>query len=118
MHETYEKLTTCQACHVGGVPSLFAKEVKPTSPKQMARRCYTNYEKLFDVTCGPCDGIAGRYWGDDDDKYFTPDPCVVVGTPDKVPQAERVPAAFPPSFPSTWSPAPTGGAVRPTPRRT
>eukprot|EP00966_Prymnesium_polylepis_P269776 6231941-Prymnesium_polylepis.2 len=62
----------------------------------MARRCYTNYKQLFNITCGPCDGIAGAYWGDDDDKYFAPDPCTVVGAPDSVPESARVAAAFPP----------------------
>ena len=28
----------------------------------MARRCYTDYAKLFNITCGPCDGVAGLYW--------------------------------------------------------
>jgi len=98
VHETYEKLTTCQGCHIGGIPNLGVKEVKPTTPKQMARRCYTDYAKLFNITCGPCDGVAGLYWGDDDDKYFAPDPCVMVGTPESIPMEERVLAAFPPQF--------------------
>jgi len=98
VHEAYESSVTCQKCHVGGSPSLFAPEVEPTTPMQLARRCYTNYKDLFNVSCGPCDGVAGRYWGDNDDKDFTPDPCAVVATPDQVPVSERVGAAFPALF--------------------
>jgi len=94
----YTKSITCQKCHVGGIDSLHVNEVKPTTAKQLARRCYTNYKDLFNITCGPCDGIAGAYWGDDDDKYFTADPCQIVGQPEDVPEAERVPAVFPPQF--------------------
>jgi len=53
---------------------------------------------VFNYTCGPCDGVAGKYWGDDDDKYFNPDPCVVVGGPADIAEADRVPAVFPPQF--------------------
>ena len=98
VHEAYEKSTSCQQCHVGGIPTLFVPEVKPTTPRQLARRCYTNYKDLFNVTCGPCDGVAGKYWGDNDDKDFTADPCVVIGTPSQIPLNERVLAAFPPQF--------------------
>jgi hypothetical protein len=73
-------------------------EVYPATAKQLARRCYTNYKELFNITCGPCDGVAGRYWGDDDDKYFDPDPCEVVASPSEVAEADRVPAVFPPQF--------------------
>jgi len=98
VHKAYENQTTCQGCHVGGIPNLGVAEVKPTTPKQIARRCYTNYKRLFNISCGPCDGIAGAYWGDDDDKYFAPDPCTVIGTPEQIPPSKRVPAAFPPQF--------------------
>jgi len=93
-----EQANSCQQCHVGGIPSLFVPEVKPTTPRQMARRCYTSYKALFNITCGPCDGIVGKYWGDDDDKDFAPDPCEVVGHPEQIPESERVLAAFPAQF--------------------
>ena len=98
VHKAYESSVTCQQCHVGGIPDLHVPEVKPTTPMQLARRCYTNYKELFNVTCGPCDGVAGKYWGDDDDKDFAPDPCVVIGTPEQVPVEKRVLANFPPTF--------------------
>lgn len=98
VHSTYMAAITCQKCHVGGIDNLGVPEVKPKTQKELSRRCYTNYKDLFGITCKPCDGIAGVYWGDDDDKYFTPDPCSVVGTPDDIPESERVPAVFPPQF--------------------
>lgn len=98
VHNLYEKTTTCQACHVGGIPDLGVGEVKPVTKMQIARRCYTNYKDLYGIECGPCDGIAGKYWGDDDDKYFTPDPCKIVGYPDDISEADRVHSAFPPQF--------------------
>jgi hypothetical protein len=96
--QAYTKSITCQKCHVGGINDLGVGEVKPTTARQLARRCYTNYKELFNITCGPCDGVAGAYWGDDDDKYTKPDPCIAVGTPDTIPESERVPAVFPPQF--------------------
>jgi hypothetical protein len=61
VHNLYEKTTTCQACHVGGIPDLGVGEVKPVTKMQIARRCYTNYKDLYGIECGPCDGIAGKY---------------------------------------------------------
>jgi len=98
VHGLYDAQTTCQACHVGGIPDLGVPEKKPTTKLQLARRCYTNYKDLYGITCGPCDGIAGQYWGDNDDTDFLPDPCVIVGTPDDIPAKDRVFAAFPPQF--------------------
>jgi len=94
----YNDALSCQNCHVGGIANLGVPEERPTTDKQLARRCYTNYKELFGITCGPCDGIAGPYWGDDDNKYFTPDPCKIIGTPEQVPEADRVPAIFPDQF--------------------
>jgi len=96
--QAYESSITCQKCHVGGIDSLGIPEVKPVTKKELARRCYTNYKQLFNISCGPCDGVAGPYWGDDDDKYSTPDPCVALGTPDTIPEADRVQPVFPPQF--------------------
>jgi hypothetical protein len=94
----YDEKVTCQNCHIGGIPNLGAPEIKPTTAKQLARRCYTNYKELFGIECGPCDGIAGPYSGDDDDKYFTPTECQVVGKPEEVPEAERVKPNLPQQF--------------------
>jgi len=94
----YDEKVTCQNCHVGGIPDLGATEVKPTTAKQLARRCYTNYKDLFGIECGPCDGIAGKYWGDNDDKDFTPTACEVVAKPEDVPEAEQVKAKLPEQF--------------------
>jgi hypothetical protein len=98
VHAAYTASITCQKCHVGGIDSLGVPEVKPTTAKQMARRCYTNYKALFNISCGPCDGVAGKYWGDDDDKYFTADPCNIIGHPSDVPESERVQPVFPTQF--------------------
>jgi len=94
----YDEKVTCQKCHVNGLENMGAPEVKPTTDKQRARRCYSNYKELFNISCGPCDGVAGKYWGDDDDKYYTPDNCVVVGTAEDIPESQRVKAVFPPQF--------------------
>jgi hypothetical protein len=94
----YDDSVTCQQCHVGGIPSLHAPEIKPTTAKQMARRCYTNYKELFGIECGPCDGVGGPYWGDDDDKDFTATECVVVGKPEEIAEADRVKPKLPEQF--------------------
>jgi len=93
----YASKVTCQRCHVGGIDNLGVPEVKPTTPQAIARRCYTNYKDLFDLTCGPCDGISGIYRGDDD-KFFTAPPCKVVAEPHDVPENERVPPKVPHQF--------------------
>lgn len=93
----YDSKVTCQNCHVGGIANLGLPEVAPANQHSKARRCYTNYKDLFNITCGPCDGIAGAYSGDDD-KYFTETPCVVVAQPDEVPESERVQVRLPPQF--------------------
>jgi len=93
----YDEKVTCQRCHVGGIGDLGLPEAKPETAKAKARRCYTNYKKLYNITCGPCDGIAGPYRGDDD-KYFTPTECIVVAQPHEIPESERVKARLPPQF--------------------
>jgi hypothetical protein len=98
VHKSYKDSITCQKCHVGGIDSLGVPEVKPVTQKELSRRCYTDYKELFGISCKPCDGVAGAYWGDDDDKYFTADPCEVVGTPLQIPVHERVQATFPNQF--------------------
>ena len=47
-----------------------------------------------EAACGPCDGIAGAYWGDLPDHGIYPD-CEVVAKPEDVPVAERAPTAWP-----------------------
>lgn len=93
----YESKITCQNCHVGGIDNLGLHEVKPETDLAKARRCYTNYKELYNITCGPCDGIAGKYWGDSD-KDFAPTDCLVVAQPHEVPEAERVKVAVPHQF--------------------
>jgi len=93
----YDDKVTCQNCHVGGIDNLGVPEAKPTTDKAKKRRCYTNYKQLFNITCGPCDGIAGPYTGDSDD-YFTPTECIVVGKPEDIPESERVQVALPHQF--------------------
>jgi len=93
----YDEKVTCQNCHIGGISSLGVPEVKPTTAKQLARRCYTNYKDLFGIDCGPCDGIAGPYSGDDD-KYFTETPCQVVSKPEDVAVIDRVNPKLPEQF--------------------
>jgi hypothetical protein len=93
----YDEKITCQKCHVGGIANLGVPEVAPKDQHSKARRCYTDYKELFNITCGPCDGIAGKYSGDDD-KYFIETPCVVVAQPDEVPESERVKPALPEQF--------------------
>ena len=76
---------------------LHKPEVKPTTEKALQRRCYTNYKDLFNITCGPCDGISGIYSGDDD-KYFTAPACSTVSLPEDVPVSERIPPTLPHQF--------------------
>eukprot|EP00928_Gymnodinium_smaydae_P026064 TRINITY_DN2056_c0_g2_i1.p1 TRINITY_DN2056_c0_g2~~TRINITY_DN2056_c0_g2_i1.p1 ORF type:complete len:563 (-),score=82.70 TRINITY_DN2056_c0_g2_i1:202-1890(-) len=93
----YDEKVTCQKCHNGGIANLGLPEEKPETAKAKARRCYTNYKELYNITCGPCDGIAGPYSGDDD-KYFTPVDCIVVGKPEEIPESERVKPKLPAQF--------------------
>jgi len=93
----YTEKVTCQKCHVGGIPNQGLPEVAPDTPKALARRCYTNYKDLFNITCGPCDGISGIYTGDAD-KYFTAPPCTIIAQPEDVPVADRVPPKIPFQF--------------------
>jgi len=93
----YDEKVTCQNCHIGGIDSLGVSEVAPKSQKEKSRRCYTNYKAIFGIDCEPCDGIAGKYSGDDL-KYFTPTECQVVNKPEEVPEAERVKPTLPEQF--------------------
>jgi hypothetical protein len=95
--QEYASKVTCQRCHVGGIDNLHVPEIKPDTPAALARRCYTNYKDLFNVTCGPCDGISGIYTGDED-QYFTAPACQVVSLPENVPESERVKPTLPHAF--------------------
>merc|ERR1719282_1181027 len=85
----YDDKVTCQRCHVGGIANLGLPEEAPRTEKAKQRRCYTNYQELFNITCGPCHGVGGPYWGDSDDD-FRPVECQVVGTPEQIPEGKRV----------------------------
>jgi hypothetical protein len=93
----YDEKVTCQKCHVGGIDNLGVPEEAPTTPLAKQRRCYTNYKELFNITCGPCDGIGGPYWGDSD-KDFSPTECQTVGNPEEIPESERVKPKLPAQF--------------------
>jgi hypothetical protein len=95
--EVYADKVTCQKCHVGGIDNLHVPEVKPATEKALQRRCYTNYKDLFNLTCGPCDGISGIYSGDDD-KYFNAPNCTIVAHPEDVPEAQRIKPNLPHAF--------------------
>ncbi len=96
----YDSKVTCQECHIGGLGVPFPDDLGPPEEgsKDKSRRCFANYEEDYGIKCGPCDGIAGIYWGDDTDKYYTPPNCVEVGKPEDIPEEERVPAALPNMF--------------------
>lgn len=97
----YDSKVTCQACHKGGLDNPFPEDLgKPEMGSlDLKRRCYTNYKDLYGYQCGPCDGVAGKYWGDDTDKYFEPQPCVEVGGPDEI--DDPVPFAIPEMYTTT-----------------
>jgi hypothetical protein len=97
----YDSKVTCQNCHKGGLGNPFPIDLGKPEPGSLdlKRRCYTNYKDLYNLTCGPCDGIAGPYWGDDTDKYFDPPTCVEVGLPGEL--DDVVPFAMPEMFATT-----------------
>jgi len=95
----YNPSSTCLACHGGGMPWQNPDVEPPPLPRQVngkdrQRRCDEYYT---DPPCGPCDGIAGAYYGDLPDHGIYPD-CEVVKTPEDVPVAERTSNAFPEVF--------------------
>jgi len=88
------------ACHAGGIPWQSNVTQPPPIPRQAngkdrQRRCDEWYEG--EAACGPCDGIAGAYWGDlpDDGIYCD---CEVVAKPEDVPESDRAPTAWPHAF--------------------
>jgi len=99
----YDSKVTCQNCHKGGLGNPFPEDLGKPEPGSMdlKRRCYTNFKELYGITCGPCDGIAGPYHGDDSEKYFDPPTCVEVGGPDDIAPEDRVDFAIPEMFSTT-----------------
>jgi len=96
----YDSKVSCEACHSGGLDNPFPNDLGPPVEGSLdrSRRCYTQYKEMYNITCGPCDGIAGPYWGDDTTKYYDPPTCVEVGGPDDIPESERVPMKIPEMF--------------------
>jgi hypothetical protein len=94
----YNPSSTCLACHGGGVEWQNPENEPPPFPRQVngkdrARRCDEYFGE--DVgECNACEGMAGFYWGDMPD-FTDPIACEVVGTPDDIPLAERMPTSFP-----------------------
>jgi len=96
----YNPSSTCLACHGGGIPWQSNVTQPPPIPRQVngkdrQRRCDEWYEG--EAACGPCDGIAGAYWGDLPDDGIYPD-CEVVAKPEDVPESQRAPTAWPHAF--------------------
>jgi len=95
----YNPSSTCLACHGGGIPWQNPDNEPPPLPRQVngkdrQRRCD---EYFTEPPCGPCDGIAGAYWGDLPDEGIYPD-CEVVSKPEAVPVEERAPTKWPRQF--------------------
>lgn len=97
----YSPSSTCLACHGGGLPWQNPDNEPPPLPRQVngkdrQRRCDEYFSK--DVgECGPCDGIAGAYWGDLPDYGIYPD-CEVVAKPEDVPESNRSTREWPKAF--------------------
>jgi len=101
-HAQYHPSSTCLACHGGGVPWQDPDVQPPPLPRQVngkdrQRRCEEWYGKPEGGACGPCDGIAGAYWGDQPDEGIYPD-CKIVGGPTDIPEDKRASHGFPKTF--------------------
>jgi len=95
----YNPSSTCLACHGGGIPWQNPDNEPAPLPRQAngkdrQRRCD---EYFTDPPCGPCDGMAGAYYGDLPDEGIYPD-CEVVSEPENVPAADRAPTQWPRTF--------------------
>lgn len=98
----YNPSSTCLACHGGGVPWQDPDVQPPPLPRQVngmdrQRRCEEWYGADEGGACGPCDGIAGAYWGDMPDEGIYP-ACKVVAGPEDVPVEQRANNRWPKSF--------------------
>lgn len=98
----YHPSSTCLACHGGGMPWQTPDTQPPPLPRQVngkdrARRCEEWYGEEEGGACGPCDGIAGAYWGDLPDEGIYPD-CEIVADASDVPVDQRAPNSFPKAF--------------------
>jgi len=97
----YDSKVTCQDCHIAGIGEP-PPEPHPPFPQaktawERSRRCDTNWEALFAINCGPCDGLDGIATGADD-KYYNRTECEVVALPSYVHEADRVKIQFPEMF--------------------
>jgi len=95
----YNPSSTCLACHGGGLPWQNPNVEPAPLPRQVngkdrQRRCD---EYFSDPPCGPCDGMAGAYYGDLPDEGIYPD-CEIVKSPEDVPASERAPTQWPAAF--------------------
>jgi hypothetical protein len=95
----YNPSSTCLACHGGGIPWQNPDNEPPPYPRQAngndrVRRCD---EYFTDPPCGPCDGIAGAYYGDLPDEGIYPK-CEVVKKPEEVAKSDRAPTQWPAAF--------------------
>jgi hypothetical protein len=91
VHSEYEQQVSCQQCHTGTIvdakwqnASLPGPEDIPVPKKDLEleklRRCnFRNHP-----SCGPCDGLGGRRWGDGPEE-FTPMKCEVIHGPEVAP---------------------------------
>lgn len=91
-HSHYNPSSTCLSCHGGGVPWQDPDVEPPPLPRQVngkdrVRRCDEWYGADEGV-CGPCDGIAGAYYGDMPDLGIYPE-CKVVANASDVPPEKR-----------------------------
>lgn len=94
--DAYAYSTNCQYCHLGGIERLGPWDLPPNE-NELGRICDEGFEEGFGRPCGPCDGIGGIYWGDSIDQYAAP-ACSVVGTPEQIPEEERVVGVIPNQF--------------------
>ena len=103
----YNPSSTCQSCHVGGLPWQTDKQGRaaiqpPPLPRQVngndrKRRCDEWYGPSEGGSCGACDGLGGSYFGDLADESIYPS-CQIVSNASGVPVTERAPSAYPAKF--------------------
>jgi hypothetical protein len=97
---SYNPSSTCLSCHGGGLPWQNPENEPPPLPRQVngkdrQRRCDEYYSEE-DGKCGPCDGMAGSYYGDMPDFGIYVDDCEVVSV--DVPEDQRATNKWPAKF--------------------